>query len=262
MKKIISLCLAIIITLPILTSCGKDDSWTEGEYVDIIEETEQVDENVDLNLTGQLYTKENRPENSEEIIVYTAAKDKLKVEAHTSYALPDNINIQYLLDTIEAFSAGGNIELTGYVIGDTANVNIDSLYDFLTWLSACYPNDTEKYSQTPVDAEHQDVRFYAHGFAMVAMEIIDRTLKENLGVTAVVFKTNNDEEFLSLGGDCEIDDGIYFTEDSSPRYLGSIYNYIGEADFDTIVADYSQSIEGFAEKSKEEQLDILNNLLF
>lgn len=262
MKKIISLLLVFAMIIPFLTGCGKEETWSDDNYGEIKDDVEMLDENVDLNLEGKLYTEENKPEGSVPIYVYTLEKENLKIEKHTSYAIPEKINIQYLLDTLTAFSADKEIKITGYVVDNVATVNIDNTLDFVAWLAIRYPGNTEKYLQTPENFDGKDVEFHAEGFAMAAMETIDRTLKENLSLADVVFKTNNDEEFLVLSEDCTIEDGIYFTEDSSPKYLGSIYNYIGEADFKTIVEDYSSSIPNLKEKTEEEQREIINQFLY
>ena len=264
MKKILTFLMVFSLTIPFLSGCGKEEDpniWQDGEYIDVVEPNDIVVENEDRNLAGKLYTYENSPDGSEEITVYKLKEDSLQTEEHISYALPENIKIQYLLDTIEAFAAFKTIELKGTVIGDTAIVNINDRFQLLAWMTNQYPNDTYKYNTPPEGTDGTDVDFYADGFAMAALEVIDRTIKANLEVTTVVFKTNNDEAFLKLSGKCPIEDGIFFSESSTPKYIGSLYNYMDGQSIESVIAAYVEMNPGLANKTTEEKLEFINDIL-
>ena len=263
MKKIIAFLLIVTCLLPCLTGCKKEEvktGWDDpDQYVDILEETKS-EEKIDLNLTGELYTEENKPENSIEITLFDCHPKALKVKKYKSYAIQEDIKIQYLLDIIEAFSANNTIELKGKIIGDTATVNIESQYALLSWLANDYPENFYLYN--PNIAENQtDVQFNADGFAMVAMEIIEKTLKANLDINTVIFKTNNDESFFTLTDKCRIQDGIFFSPEGFPKYMGSEYNYYGDKSFTKLIEEFAQSNPKIKEKTVEEQLKIINNSL-
>ena len=264
MKKILLFLMVFSLTIPFLSGCKKEEDpniWQDGEYVDVVEPNDIIVENEDRNLAGKLYTEENKPEGSEEITVYRLKDDSLQPEEHKSFALPENIKIQYLLDTLETFAAFKTVELKGTVIGDTAIVNINDRYQLLAWMTNQYLNDTYKYNTPPEGDEGTDVDFYADGFAMAALEVIDRTIKTNLEVTTVVFKTNNDEAFLTLSPLCPIQDGIFFTESSTPRYIGSLYNYMDGQSIENVIAAYVEMNPNLANKTTAEKLEFINDIL-
>ena len=122
-------------------------------------------------------------------------------------------------------------------------------------------DDTYKYNTPPEGIEGTDVDFYADGFAMAALEVIDRTIKTNLEVTTVVFKTNNDEAFLTLSSLCPIQDGIFFTESSTPKYIGSLYNYMDGQSIETVIAAYIEMNPNLANKTTAEKLEFINDIL-
>ena len=159
MKKILLFLMVFSLTIPFLSGCKKEEDpniWQDGEYVDVVEPNDIIVENEDRNLAGKLYTEENKPEGSEEITVYRLKDDSLQPEEHKSFALPENIKIQYLLDTLEAFAAFKTVELKGTVIGDTAIVNINDRYQLLAWMTNQYPDDTYKYNTPPEGIEGTD----------------------------------------------------------------------------------------------------------
>lgn len=260
-KKISLLFFIGVITFAV-SGCGKKEEnkaneWqNENSYVDINES----ESNEDLNLSGKLYTDKNKPEGSEEIIIYDCKEKILQIEPHTSYALPENIEIQYLLDTISAHSTGKTMNFKGYLIDNTAIVDIDNRYNFVNWLKNDYLDQYGKYNAPRTDAE-KNTGFYCQGFAVNALNAIDKTLKENLGVDTVVFKTNDDKDFLSLGETCNITDGIYFDSEGLPKYLGSIDNYYGEKTFSDLIEEYKKDVPELTKKNQNEQLLIINKMI-
>lgn len=261
MKKL-SLILVVVLLLTSLTACGnnKDDegpNWNDdSSYADIIDE--DVYAGKDRNLEGGLYDESNKPEGSEAVAIYSTDETDFDVKVYTTYILPENMNIDYILKTISAFSTQKTMNLSGYVIDDIATVNIDAVYAFQAWLTKAYPNDVQKYTNKTDDEEFvTDVRgIQSDAFAMLGMEAIDRTLKESLGVKTVVFKTNNDEEFVKLSNNCPIVDGVFFTEDSSPKYIASEYNYYDGK----VITEYIKEIspDNLATQPVEEQIRLFN----
>lgn len=256
MKKFIALCLSFLMLFT-LFGCSSEKTWEdEDNYVDVVDPNEVVIDDEDMNLSGKLYTENNKPEGSEPIVVYTLAKDELKVEKHMSYALPEKINIQYLLDTISAFSAGNKIEIEGNIIDDTATVTIPQETAFLAWLTYAYPNDIEKYNP---DTNNTDVSFNADGFAMAAMEAIQRTICENLTVSTVIFKTR--DGFLDLGQDSGITNGIFFNSECLPLYYASQYNYYGDKSFEDLCNEYADALANTELPNEEAKVQAINKLL-
>lgn len=260
-KKFLSLTIIGILVFS-MSGCGKKEEnegnkWQdESSYVDVNE----IQNNEDLNLSGKLYTEDNKPKDAEEIVIYDCKEHILQIEPHTSYALPENIEIQYLLDTISAYSTGNTMKFKGYLIDNVAMVNIENKYEFVNWLKNDYLDEYGKYNAPRTDAE-KNTGFYCQGFAVNALNVIDKTLKENLNVDVVVFKTNDDKDFLDLGETCNIEDGIYFNSEGLPKYFGSVDNYYGEETFSDLIEKYTKDVPELINKSENEQLIIVNKLL-
>lgn len=256
MKKFIAICLSFLMIFT-LFGCNNKDSWeNEDNYADVINPNEVVIDDEDMNLSGKLYTEENKPEGAEPIVVYTLAKDKLTVEKHTSYALPEKINIQYLMDTLTAFSAENKFKIKADIIDDTATITIPSEESLVSWLAVVYPNDIEKYNPA---GNCTDVSFNAPGFAMAAMEAIQRTICENLNVKTVIFRTSNG--FLNLGGNCKISDGVYFNSDCLPLYYASQYNYYGDKSYEDLCEEYAGALKNTELPNEEAKVEAINKLL-
>ncbi len=237
MKRFVALMLVGLMLFS-LAGCKEKNDWDKANQFPEVSDPQQVIINgEDMNLAGKLYTEDNKPENSKEIIIYGLDKENLKVIKNKSYALPEKINIQYLLDTISAYSSDKRMAFTGDIFDDVATVMFPSEETLLAWLSVAYPEKFSIYNKEDCSKPNiTDVSFQAQSFGMTALEAVQRTITENLPVKTVIFKTQ--KGFINFGEKYP-SNGILFDENNLPLRIASEYNYYGDESFEDLCIKYN-----------------------
>lgn len=265
MKKKIFFILMAVLLIAVSSGCSKKEkTWNDEDINESLEV--EIDEyrGLDRNLEGVLYDEKTKEEGAVPIVIYSNMPKYMKVEPHNSFALEKNINIDYLLKTICAHCADNKVEIKGYVLGDVATVNLPDEEMFMIWLVHSYPDDVSVYNEDVFgeSKSRQDVSYNAHCFTLNVMEIIDKTLRENLGVKTVVFKTLDDESFYRPDDSlCRVNDGVFFNSKGLPRYYPSKYNYYGNKSFNMILKELKEINPDIESLDYYEQLDFINSII-